>query len=127
MPEEQQPADPPEDTDMIHEGSGQGLGPSVRFDPAERQNYHLNHRRERVYHEVPTGFVLDDQGAPIPIADCGLWIAELDERPVVAVADSPSGQPEELALDNPAQDPEAGTGISAFVGLDQPEAPAQEG
>jgi hypothetical protein len=72
MPERRRPkqkqASPahPEDAGMIREGSPLGE-PLVRLDPAKGQNYHLNRLGARVYHEVPAGFQLDDQGAPQPI------------------------------------------------------------
>lgn len=58
------PVDP--DAGMISEGSPEG-GPSVRFCPVQRAHYHLNLKRERVYHGVPEGFAFDDSGVLRPV------------------------------------------------------------
>lgn len=63
LPLNQAPPVTPADAGMIREGSPVG-GPSVRFDPETRQNYHLNRLGARVYHGVPEGHELDDQGVP---------------------------------------------------------------
>jgi hypothetical protein len=60
------PPDIDPDEGMIREGSPQG-GPSVRFDPIERANYHLNADGSRKYHGVPEGFAFDDSGFLQPV------------------------------------------------------------
>lgn len=73
---------------MIKEGSPQG-GPSVRFDPIRKQNFHLNLKGEAVFHEKPDGYKFDDAGVLSPMRN-----TEEGESAAVAV-DPHAGAPVE--------------------------------
>ena len=63
------------------------MEPIVTFDPDTRRNYHLEPNGDRTYQDVPTGFMLDDEGGLVLAPDAtraqveGFGVAYPGQRP----------------------------------------------
>lgn len=73
---------------MIREGSQQGPA-TVRYDPKQHANFHLDGNGERVYHQKPPGFRFNADGTLIAVG------ADEGEAPVKLPLDPHAGVPAE--------------------------------